>query len=140
MSALQMTTILVGVGTLVLTLELIRRNRLRADHALPWLFVAAIVIILGAVPQLIPLASRMIGVHYPPTLLLTVGLFLSVLMLLFQGMTISEAVRRNRDLAQQIALLRWQIEWVQEELVRLNAPGTYSSEPHPLSRSSAERK
>jgi hypothetical protein len=110
--------ILVGVCLIVVILELLRRKRLREERALSWLLLGAVIVTLGAMPKLLWYVSPLVGVEYPPMLALAGGLFLVGVVLLSQGMAISQMSERNRDLAQQIAIMDWQMTQLRETLVR----------------------
>lgn len=116
----QYVQILVGVCLIGIILELIRRKRLREEYALSWLLMGAVIVILGAIPKLLWYVSPLLGVQYPPMLALATGLFLVGVVLLSQGMAISQMSRRNRDLAQQVAIMDWQMAKMRESLARVD--------------------
>jgi hypothetical protein len=134
---LRIGAIILGVCILLVALELVRRNKLREEHALPWLFAAVVIIVLGIARGLLWGVSALLGVKYPPILLVTVGVLLAVLVLLFQGMAISEMAHKNRDLAQRMAIMGWQITQLQEELAHLRGSSLQSQEPQLAARTSS---
>jgi hypothetical protein len=114
--------ILTGMCVILVILELVRRRRLREEYALSWLLAGAVVVALGVAPEVLWYVSPLLGVEYPPILLVTSGLFLIGLVLLSQGVTISEMTRRNRDLTQQVAIMDWEIVQMLQVLARLDGP------------------
>jgi hypothetical protein len=114
----QIVTIIAGLIMLAGILELARRRLLRGEHALPWLLGSVAIITLGMAPRLLWVASDLLGVQYAPIVAPVAITFLLMMVVLNQGMTISELSRRNQDLAQQVSILGWQIERVQRELIQ----------------------
>jgi hypothetical protein len=135
--SLRIGAIILGVCILLVALELVRRNKLRAEHALPWLFAAVVIIVLGIARGLLWGISALLGVEYPPILLVTVGVLLAVLVLLFQGMAISGMAYKNRDLAQRMAIMGWQITQLQEDLAYLRGSRVQSQKPQLAARTSS---
>jgi hypothetical protein len=112
--------ILAGVCVILVILELVRRRRLREEYALSWLLAGAVVVALGVAPEVLWYVSPLLGVEYPPILLVTAGLFLIGLVLLSQVVTISEMARKNRDLAQQVAIMDLEMGQMREALARVD--------------------
>jgi hypothetical protein len=57
------------------------------------------------------LFSRLVGIFYPPAALFVVGFGLVTLTLFQFSMVISRLSDQNRRLAQEVALLHWQLEY-----------------------------
>ncbi|MFZ1464191.1 MAG: DUF2304 domain-containing protein, partial [Anaerolineae bacterium] len=51
---------------------------------------------------------------YAPSILFGVGMLFAVLILLFQGITISRLQAQNKELAQDVALLTWEVQQLQQ--------------------------
>ncbi|MDX1524358.1 MAG: DUF2304 domain-containing protein [Anaerolineae bacterium] len=103
--------LLLGVGFLMLlsTLELIRRRRLREEYSLLWLLTGLVMILFALFPQVLYQISAMLNLYYLTTMQLTVFLFL-LLIVLHYSTVISQISERETELAQQVALLTWQVE------------------------------
>lgn len=105
MSALHITTTILGIGLAVLILRWIRRDQLYLGHGLFWIGVAVAAMALGLWPKLIDRLAIWSGVFYPPAFLLLV----SVLVLLIKALhsdLVNTRMRRNlRRLNQNLALL-----------------------------------
>ena len=104
-----------GSGTiLVVVIELIRRGRLKERYSLLWLFAGGILLLLSSSRALLEYISHLVGIYYPPSFLFLVAfLFLMVIALHF-SVVISGLSEKNKKLAQELALLRHNIEELQK--------------------------
>ncbi|MBM4276269.1 MAG: DUF2304 domain-containing protein [Deltaproteobacteria bacterium] len=91
---------------LLVTLELIRRKRLREEYALLWLFTGAVVLLFSLWPEffLSQFFVRMTGIFYLSAVVLISFSFLLLIVLHF-SVVISTLTDRNKELAQRHALL-----------------------------------
>ena len=98
--------------TLVGILELIRRRHLRESYALLWIGASAGLIVLSMFRELLEAIAKVLGIYYPPMVLLlmvgTCGFFLAI----HYSIVLSKLADENRRLAQEIALLRADVEEV----------------------------
>jgi hypothetical protein len=100
----------VTVATLVFILRLVRRRQLAGKYAVLWTAVAAALGVLAIWPGLLKSLSEFVGVYYPPALflLITTGfLFLIVIQFSWE---LSRNEDRTRTLAEEIALLRAELD------------------------------
>ena len=105
MASLQLTTALMGIGLAALILYLIRRDHLYVMHGLFWVLVAGAAAVLGAWPGLIDRLAMVIGVVYPPTLLLLLVSMVLLIKALHSDMVNTRIERDVRRLNQRLALL-----------------------------------
>ncbi len=97
-------------------LEMVRRRRLREEYSLLWLMTAAVVLALGSNRGILAWLAGAMGIAYPPSALLVIGLgFLSATTLHFSGV-VSRLSEENATLAQEIAILRWRVSGVERSL------------------------
>lgn len=110
-----------GFLVLAFMVELLRRRQLREKYAILWLAVSVVVVILAAFPSLLNWLAHRLGIYDPPNLLL----FSAVLVLLLVAVHLSwEASRleeETRTLAEEIGLLRMQVESLHPNPVGANA-------------------
>ena len=101
-----------GLLVLAVMVELLRRRQLREKYAILWLGVSLVVVVLAIFPSLLNWAGHRLGISDPPNLLL----FAAVLVLLLVSVHLSwEASRleeETRTLAEEVGLLRMQIEMI----------------------------
>lgn len=98
---------LVTVGAIV---YLLRSRRIREKYAAAWILLALAVVVLGAFPDVLGYLARAMGVQTPVNLLFLVsGLILLVVSVQF-SVEISQLEEETRTLAEEIALLRRDVE------------------------------
>lgn len=93
-----------GVALATLILLLVRRDHIQIRYALWWLLVALVVLVFGFYPQLIDKIAKLIGVGYPPVLLMVGGIAALIIKMLYMDIEHSRQEREIRRLAQQLAI------------------------------------
>ncbi|RYF01400.1 MAG: DUF2304 domain-containing protein [Comamonadaceae bacterium] len=116
MASLQATTALMGIGLALLILHLIRRDHLYLMHGLFWAGVACAAAVLGAWPGLIDRLARVLGISYPPALLLLLASMVLVIKALHSDMVNTRIERDVRKLNQRLALLEADNEALHERV------------------------
>lgn len=105
MAPLQLTTTLLGLGLAAVILVLVRRGHLYLLHGLFWVLVAAAAAVLGAWPGLIDRLAAVVGISYPPALLLLMVAMVLLLKALHADMVNTRIECDVRRLNQRLALL-----------------------------------
>ena len=105
--------ILIGtlsIGVLLMTLELIRKKRLREEYSLLWLFTGVAIFIFSLAPEffLAKFFTQFTGLYYLSAVVLILFLFLLLIVLHF-SVVISKLTDRNKELAQRHALLELEL-------------------------------
>jgi hypothetical protein len=102
--------VLAGIFVLILTIELLRRRALREKYAVLWLLISLIGVTFTVFPGVLERVSSTLGFNLPSNLVFA----LAALVLLVVGMQLSLEVGRLEDrsqrLAEEIALLRHDLE------------------------------
>jgi hypothetical protein len=104
-----LTSLGIGITIAFTIIVLVRKNHLMVSHAIWWLMVAAASITFGAYPWLIDRIGALLGIHYPPILLIVVGLGLILIKMLTMDLKRSEQERNIRALTQRMAILESEI-------------------------------
>ena len=104
-----LTSLTIGTVIAIAILFLVRKNHLMISHAFWWLLVAASSITFGAVPKLIDRIGGFLGIHYPPTLLMVIGLGFMLIKILTMDLKGSDQERKIRALTQRLAVLESEI-------------------------------
>jgi predicted AlkP superfamily phosphohydrolase/phosphomutase len=112
----QVIGLLFGLTLLLVTIQLIRKHRLREEYSLVWLGASLAIFILIVVDPLVGILAHLFGVTYAPTLILVFGVLFCVVLLLSQTVTISFQANRIRDLAQSVGILEWRLRHVERTL------------------------
>ncbi len=100
-----LTSLGIGIAIALAILVLVRKNHLMVSHAVWWLMVAVASITFGAYPWLIDRIGAVLGIHYPPILLIVIGLGLILIKMLTMDLKRSEQERNIRALTQRLAIL-----------------------------------
>jgi hypothetical protein len=97
---------MLSIVFLVITFELIRKQKLREEYSLLWLFTGGIILVFSIFPNffLSKLFTRFTGLYYLSAVVLIAFLFLLVIVFHF-SVVISQLTDRNKDLAQRHAIL-----------------------------------
>ena len=109
-------SVIVTVGaaliSLLVVLELVRRRRLSEEYSLLWLGTAIAMLVLGLWRDLLHSLAALVNIADPTNLLfLLAALFLLFIQLYFSTV-ISKLTRENKELAQQLGLLRQKVDAV----------------------------
>lgn len=107
-------------------LWLVRERRLREKYALLWLSTSLFIILLTVSRRVLEVAALSIGIYYPPSLLFLVGVLFLLMVSIGHSVTLSRLSESNHNLAQELALLRKQME---DEIVKREEAGTREEAP-----------
>ncbi len=106
-------TMIVGVlgslAALVFILEMVRQRRLREEYSLLWLATAVVLLLLSLSRPLLDVLAQAVGIFYPPSALFVVALLFILALLMHFSMVITRLTQENKETAQQIALLRYEL-------------------------------
>ena len=91
---------------LLITFELIRKERLREEYSILWLFTGVAIFIFSLWPEffLSKFFTQITGLYYLSAVVMIAFLFLLLIVLHF-SVVISKLTDRNKELAQRYALL-----------------------------------
>jgi hypothetical protein len=90
--------------------ELLRRRQLREKYAVLWLVVGTGVAVLAIFPALLDRLSRAVGVVVPANLLFFGALVLLLSVSVHQSWELSRLEDETRKLAEDLAILRLEVE------------------------------
>jgi hypothetical protein len=130
--------ILASVGALLFVLELVRRRKLREDYSLLWLATGAVLLVLSlSRPTLDVIANALGVVTYPPAALFAVALMFVLLILLHYSVVVTKLSRENKQVAQQMAIMRWELDEARARLATIDQRDE-NSRHHPQDGERAE--
>jgi hypothetical protein len=127
---LSVITSLTGLALLACILELLRRHQLKEKYAALWLAVGSAVVPLGLFPWMLDSVAGSVGIKSGVSLVLFAGIVLLLLVCLHLSWESSRLEERTRTLAEEIALLR----------TELDAPRRAPSAASPPSAASAAQR
>lgn len=103
-------TTLASIAAFIIVLELVRRRSLREEYSLLWLATAFAMIIISGWRDLLHSLAHLVGISYPPNLLFLLASVFTLLLLLYFSTVITRLTQENKEIAQEVALLRHEIE------------------------------
>jgi hypothetical protein len=102
--------LLLTAGMLGFVLHLLRSGRLRAKYAMLWTTVGAGLVVLAAFPGLLDWTAGRLGIYYPPAAFLMAAVAFLLVLTVHFSWELSRLEERTRVLAEEIALLRDEID------------------------------
>jgi len=116
MDLLKILAIAGSGAVMIVVVELIRQGRLKERYSLLWLLAGGVLLVLSSSRGLLEMVSRLLGIYYPPSLLFLLAFLFLLLITRHFSVVISGLTEKNRQLAQEIALLRQEMrEAIQQE-------------------------
>jgi hypothetical protein len=101
----QWTTAIIGIVVACIILLLIRRDLLHVKRSLWWISMALLIVFMGFFPLQIAQIGVLLGVNYPPVLILTLGIGFILIKILSMDLERSRQERMLRRLTQRMAIL-----------------------------------
>ncbi len=99
-----------GLVVLLVVVNLVRTKKLKEEFALLWLLTAVVLVLAPLFIDYLDLIAHALGIEYPPAFIFLLAI-ISLLFILFQfSMRISGFSDQIKVLAQELALLRAQVE------------------------------
>lgn len=136
MISLIATILGVSVGGCIL--RLVRKDRLLIKHASAWISVALMLVFAGLFPSIFDWIADRIGVAYPPTLVLLLGILALLLKALMSDIESSKLEVRLVRLAQKTSMLEADLRR-QQQINQINGRSdTLGSAPEVRSRESRD--
>jgi hypothetical protein len=109
-TGVHIVALLGGAAILIGMFELLRRGQLREKYAVLWLLVGIVVAVFGAFPSLLDHIAQPLHIADAPNLLFFAGDVVLLLVTVHLSWESSRMEDRTRALAEEVALLREQIE------------------------------
>ncbi len=97
---------LVSVTILFSVIELIRRNRLKEKYSILWLASSIVILFFSVSRKALESISLFVGIYYPPSFIFILAFLFLVVINIHFSTVISELFERNKNLTQELALLR----------------------------------
>lgn len=105
----------IGAAVLLYVIHIVRRNKLPIKESFWWFIGAVAILLLAVFPQILDWAALMLGIAYPPTLLLTMCVIFLLFIIFKNGRRIANLQMQNIELEQQIALIKNQLQQIDQK-------------------------
>lgn len=106
--------------TLIVVIEMVRRGRLKERHALWWLIAGSLALIIGIFPVLLDGVADVVGIEVPINLVFFVSIAVLFLVCIQNSSELTALEEKTRILAEEVALLRNQLESKQDLSIKKN--------------------
>jgi len=106
-SAIKIIIILLGIVFVVTILYLLVKRKVNERNSLFWLAGALVILVFSTIPDILEIIAHATGVDYPPTLLFLSSTVVILFILLYQSIQISILQDKCRELAQHLAIMRF---------------------------------
>jgi hypothetical protein len=103
---IQIISIIVSAAFLFFTGRLIVKGKLRAEYAIFWVFVTALLLFFSIWRDGLEFFSNLLGVHEAPNLVFLVAIFAVFVYLLHLSIVASKNKENTKKMAQEIAFLK----------------------------------
>jgi hypothetical protein len=113
--------ILLSASVFLITLELIRRGKLREEHSLIWLLSSALIFIFATFRGSGRFLAQVLQIEYTPALFFMLGIGLLIIIQMLHSTTLSRLTGHNRDLAQELAILELRLADFADRMVVMNS-------------------
>lgn len=114
---------------LVFVFEMLRRQQLREKYAVLWIVIGAGTLVLAIFPQLLIWLAGVLGIQVPSNLLFTMALVLLIGVSLHVSWELSHTEDEIRILAEEVAILRTELDELKRASVEQNRQSAKGSEP-----------
>lgn len=101
---------LLALAIVAVVVEMLRRKKLREKYAVLWLIVGVATLVLAAFPRLLNIVAEFVGVQLPSNLLFIMSILMLLGVCLHLSWEISVVEDETRTLAEEVAILRSQVE------------------------------
>ena len=98
------------LGLFLFVLELVRRRKLREEYSILWMAVSLGIAVLAGWSDLLLFVKRTVGAYSANSVIFFFGLLFLMGVVLHLTVRVSGLAETNKDLAQEIALLRRRLE------------------------------
>jgi hypothetical protein len=124
----QFIAIGVSISLFLYILFLVRNKKIKEEYSLLWLFSSIVFIVFSIWRDGLEYFAKLIGIAYPPAALFLILLLAVFLILIEFSINISKLTEKNKILAQEIALLRNELESLKPEKKVDDPVGSIDSE------------
>lgn len=106
----QWLAIAASAALLIYIIYLVRNKKIKEEYSLLWLFFSAVFIFFSIWRNALENFADMVGIAYAPAALFLILLLAIFLILIEFSVIISKLTERNKSLAQEVGIIRNEIE------------------------------
>ena len=117
----QYFAIIASIGLFAYIFYLVRNKRIKEEYSLLWLFFSIVFIFFSIWRHGLEYFAKLVGIAYPPAALFILLLLAIFLILIEFSRIISRLTDRNISLAQELAILKMEIEKLKKKMDAMRA-------------------
>lgn len=106
MGKIQIIAIIVSLLFLLYIVRLIIKGKLREEYSIVWIVCTIVLVLFSFWRNGLDIVSNLVGIYSPPNLVFTAAIFAIFIYLLHLSVVVSKLHSQNKQLAQDIALLK----------------------------------
>lgn len=106
MAKIQIIAIAVSLLFLLYIVRLIVKGKLREEYSIVWIICTIVLIVFSLWREALEVIANTLGVYEAPNLVFTGAIFAVFIYLLHLSIVVSKLHSQNKQLAQEVALLR----------------------------------
>jgi len=118
MVKIQIIAIITSLLFLLVIVRLIIRGKLREEYSIIWILSTIVLLIFSFWRNGLEIFAKMLGVYEAPNLVFTGAIFIILVYLLHLSIIVSKLHRQNKQMAQELALMKKELK--QEAGEKLN--------------------
>lgn len=115
----QTLAIIGSILIILLLIELVRRRKIKENYSLLWFAVAIVFLVLSLWRESLIWLAMILGVDYAPAALFLILIMALYLLSIHFSIVISGLSEKNKDLSQEIGLMKLEIkklkEWIKKK-------------------------
>ena len=111
----QYIAIAVSIGLFLYIFFLVRKKKIKEEYSLLWLSSSIVFIVFSIWREGLEYFAKLMGIAYPPAALFLILLLAIFLILIEFSINISKLAEQNKILAQELALLKHELEVLKAE-------------------------
>ena len=115
MAKIQIIAIIVSLLFLLYIIRLIVKGKLREEYSIVWIACTALLILFSFWRNGLEVMAHLVGVYEAPNLVFTGAIFAVFIYLLHLSVVVSRLHNQNKQLAQDIALLKKEVNDLKEK-------------------------
>lgn len=106
----QYIAIIVSISLFLYIFYLVRNKKIKEEYSLLWLFSSVVFIVFSFWRHGLERFAKLVGIAYPPAALFLILMLAIFLILIEFSINISKLADKNKVLAQELAILRDEVE------------------------------
>ena len=120
----QYIAIAASIGLLIYIIYLVRNKRIKEEYSMLWLGFSMIFIFFSVWRHGLEYFAKLVGIAYPPAALFIILLLAIFLILIEFSRIISRLTDRNIKLAQEVGIMKMEIESLSNAVKEMKTKGT----------------